>query len=726
MAEILVQGKQFHLRNQHISYIFTLVGDGIPAHVYFGPRLDQLESPVDQLFCGNADSDYFHNKLALEKLPQEYPTFGHGDLRQGALDIEDAFGGNALDLAYSGHEILPGKPQLPGLPASFAGPEEAVTLQLTLTDRQLDLDAVLLYTIFEDCDVVARSVRVVNRGERDVRIRRIMSASVDFHDTNYHLITLSGAWARERHLDCRKLVYGHQGVDSARGASSAQRSPFMALTRNGTDETSGDAYGFALVYSGNHRASVEADMYGMARAQIGINDYQFSWLLEPGEALQAPEAVIAYSPHGLSGMSAAFHALVKRHIVRGQFAHERRPFLLNNWEATTFHFDEEKLLRIAQKGKEAGLEMFVLDDGWFGHRNDDHSSLGDWVVNLEKLPHGLNGLADRIHQMGLRFGLWMEPEMVSPDSDLYRAHPDWCLHQPGRVRTEERWQLTLDMSRPDVCDYVIEAVSNVLTSSQIDYVKWDMNRVMSPVGSALLPPERQRETAHRYMLGLYRVLDTITSRFPHILFESCAAGGNRFDLGMMCFMPQAWCSDNTDAGTRCLIQYGTSLVFPQSTMGAHVSFVPNKQTARVSPLKTRVSVALWGTFGYELDLNGMTEEEFEQTKRDVQYAKDHRDTLLYGDLYRLSSPFDSDMTAWMTVNEEKTEAVVTAVRMSAKPTTLCPRLCLRGLAPKRRYTVAELNLTLSGEELMQYGLPLAFDPGDYQSLRFTLNAADLI
>ncbi len=718
MAEILVSGKQFHLRNPRVSYVFELVGDGIPAHVYLGRRLESLRSPVSQLFCGGQDEDYFHNTLALEKLPQEYPTFGHGDLRQGALDIEDAAGGNVLDLKYLDHEVVKGKPALPGLPASFDLTGESKTLSLRLRDEKLGLTVTLLYTVFEDCDIIARSVSVRNDGAAPVRLNRVMSASVDFEDSDYSLITLSGAWARERMIDCRKLVCGLQGADSARGASSAQRSPFMALTRKGTDEDDGEAIGFALVYSGNFRASCEVCMFGMTRAQIGLNDYQFSWLLNPGETFQAPEAVIAYSREGLSGMSRAFHRLVSSHIVRGAYARERRPLLLNNWEATTFRFDEEKLLKIARKGKEAGLEMFVLDDGWFGHRDDDHSSLGDWTEYRRKLPGGLSGLSAKIHAMGLKFGLWFEPEMVSPDSALYRAHPDWCLHQKDRVRTEARWQLTLDLSRQDVCDYIENAVASILSRAEIDYVKWDMNRDMSPVGSALLPKERQRETAHRYMLGLYRVLENLTSRFPRVLFESCASGGNRFDLGMMYYMPQAWCSDNTDAGSRCKIQYGTSLVFPQSTMGAHVSHAPNYQTGRWSPLKTRADVAMCGTYGYEMDLNTMTEEEFAQTVRDVSYVKSLRDTLLYGDLYRLSSPFESDLTAWMTVG--KGEAVVTAVRMSARPNSRWQRLRLKGLNEKADYLVEELSLTLSGAELMRYGLPLDFPAGDYQSLRFTL------
>ena len=722
MSEIIVQNGLFHLRNGRMSYFFRLTGDGLPAHVYWGERLERLDSPLDRLFFESRESDYCHNTLELEKLPQEYPTWGHGDLRRGALEVTAADGSTAVDLCCEGYSITAEKPTLAGLPATFDREGGSRTLSVAYADAVTGLRVTLLYTVFDDCDVIARSARVENAGPRAVSLERVMSASVDLIDDRWELITLSGAWARERMIDRRPLKPGFQGVDSARGASSAQNNPFMALVRPGTDEFRGEAYGFALMYSGNFTALAEVGMYRMTRAQIGLNDAHFRWLLEPGETFTAPEALLAWSNTGLNGMSAQYHTLVRRHVVRGRYAQAQRPFLLNNWEATTFNFDEEKILQIARRGREAGLEMFVLDDGWFGHRDDDHSSLGDWTVNLKKLPHGMNGLADRIHWMGLKFGLWFEPEMVSPDSELYRAHPDWCLHQPDRTRTEGRWQLTLDMSRADVCEYVENAVAAILDSAAIDYVKWDMNRDMSPVGSALLPPERQAETAHRYMLGLYGVLERLTARFPHILFESCASGGNRFDLGMMYYMPQAWCSDNTDAGSRVLIQYGTSLVFPQSTMGAHVSHAPNWQTGRMSPLRTRVDVAMWGTFGYEMDLAELDADQLAETRADIAWVKAHRDLLLYGDSIRLLSPFEGDTAAWMVVAPDRSAAVVTAVRLLAHANERRERLRLAGLAPETRYRVEELDVVLTGQELMRFGLPLRFAPGDDQSLRFTLVA----
>ncbi len=724
MSEIIVQGKLFHLRNARMSYVFALTGDGLPAHVYWGARLEELSSPLDRLYYESREQDYCHNTLELDKLPQEYPTYGHGDLRRGAIELTAADGSTAVDLVCTGYRILDEKPDLEGLPATFDSSRDSRTLAIDFRDGLLGLKVTLLYTVFGDCDIIARSAFIANESDRPIRLARIMSASVDLYDADWELITLSGAWARERMIDRRPLVPGFQGVDSARGTSSAQNNPFMALVRPGTDEFQGEALGFALVYSGNFTALAQVCLNRMTRAQIGINDAHFSWLLAPGETFTAPEALLAWSNQGLNGMSGQFHQAVSCHLVRGAFAHTRRPFLLNNWEATTFSFDEERVLDIARRGKEADLEMFVLDDGWFGHRDDDHSSLGDWVVNLKKLPHGMDGLADRIHALGLKFGLWFEPEMVSPDSDLYRAHPDWCLHQPQRVRTEGRWQLTLDMSRADVCAYVEEAVAAILSQASIDYVKWDMNRDMSPVGSALLPPERQAETAHRYILGLYGVLERLIRRFPHVLFESCASGGNRFDLGMMHYMPQAWCSDNTDAGSRVKIQYGTSLVFPQSTIGAHVSHAPNWQTGRPSPLSTRVNVAMWGTFGYEMDLSELNGDEFAATQADIAYVKAHRNLLLYGRSIRLLSPFEGDTAAWMVVSPDQREAIVTAVRLSAHPNERRMRLRLSGLNPRQMYRIDELQVTLSGQELMHFGLPLGFQPGDYQSLRFTLSAEE--
>ena len=562
MAEIIVEGGRFHLRNARMSYIFRVVNGTFLIHEHFGDRLTGVRGNLLRRYADVPEAAFDRHEFRLDRIPQEAPTFGYSDLREGMLSVRGEDGVDALALDYRDYAVLPGKPPLEGLPSAYDETGACKTLRVTLLDNRLHLQCDLFYTVFDDCDVIARHVALRNIGAQPLRIGRALSACVDFPTDRLDLLTLSGAWARERRMDWRALRQGMQGVASARGASSAQSNPFMALAEKGTDETHGRVYAFALVYSGNFRAEATVDQYGQTRAMIGLNDAGFAWLLEPGQTFVTPEAILCYAPDGLDGMSRSLHTLCRRHIARGRYRDAERPILLNNWEATYFDFDEAKLLSIARKASEIGIELFVLDDGWFGHRDADDSSLGDWVENRRKLPGGLERLGEAVHGMGLGFGLWFEPEMVSEDSALFRAHPDWCLHVPGLERLTGRRQLVLDLSRADVCDYIFDAVADVLARVRIDYVKWDMNRNFSPAGSAALPPERQPEVAHRYMLGLYSVLERLTAAFPEMLFESCASGGGRFDLGMLCYMPQTWCSDNTDAHDRCLIQYGTSLIFP--------------------------------------------------------------------------------------------------------------------------------------------------------------------
>lgn len=481
-------------------------------------------------------------------------------------------------------------------------------------------------------------------------------------------------------------------------------------------------YAFALCYSGSFDASVHVDQHGMARALLGIQPFNFSWTLAPGEGFQAPEAYLCYSAEGLGGMSRAFHTLVHRRLTRGKYAQSERPLLINNWEATYFDFNEEKLLSLASCAREIGIDLLVLDDGWFGHRDSDNSSLGDWSDDLSKLPDGLEGLSRRIHELGMKFGLWVEPEMVSPDSCLYRAHPDWCIHAGDRIRIESRRQLVLDLSREDVRDYLVEAISAALTRGHVDYVKWDMNRNINMWGSDTLPADRQKELGHRYILGLYDIMDRIISRFPNVLFESCAGGGGRFDLGMMCYMPQAWCSDDTDAYMRCRIQYATSLVFPPSTMGAHVSAVPNHQTGRRSPLATRAAVAMGGTYGYELDLTRLPQEELDEIAGLNRFVHAIQRVLLYGVFYRLKSPYEGNETAWMSVSQDRREAVVTHVHCLAQPNTRPAMLRLRGLDPSLDYRDERTNRIYGGDELMYHGIEVAGAWGDYAATQIHLTA----
>lgn len=724
MTEILVEQGLFHLRNDRISYVFRVVNGKYLMHVHFGRRLTAVRGDMLRRFATVPEAAYDRNEFRLDMLPQEAPTFGYGDLREGMVTVRGEDGANALNLTYRSYAVDAGKPPLTGLPATYDVTDACRTLRVTLADDRLGLECCLYYTIFDDCDIIARHVELSNMGAQKLNIEQVLSACVDFHHCDYKLLTLSGAWARERRMDWRALAQGTQGVASARGASSAQSNPFMALASPNADETQGDVYGFALVYSGNFRADATVDQYGQTRAMIGLSDMGFGWRLAPRDRFVAPEAVLCYSAEGLSGMSRAFHTLCHKHIVRGRYRDAERPILLNNWEATYFDFDEAKLLAIAEKAAEIGVELFVLDDGWFGHRDADDCSLGDWVEDRRKLPGGLSHLSDAIHGMGLKFGLWFEPEMVSSDSDLYRAHPDWCLHAGELERLTGRHQLVLDMSRADVCDYVYQAVADVLARVKIDYVKWDMNRNFSPVGSALLPPEAQREVPHRYMLGLYGVLERLTNAFPEVLFESCASGGGRFDLGMLYYMPQTWCSDNTDAHDRCFIQYATSLIYPQSAMGAHISAVPNHQTGRTTALATRSDVAMGGTYGFELDVARLPDTEIAEMKRLLARVKEVRSTLLYGSFHRLQSPFNTNGAAWMAVSPDQREAVVTSVRFRAQVNRTLASLPLRGLDPHRTYRVEETGDCLGGDELMTLGLTLAYPRGDDVSLSFVLRAVD--
>lgn len=507
-----------------------------------------------------------------------------------------------------------------GLPATYVETdEEAETLEIYLEDKVINATLVLSYTVFKEYGAIARNVRIINNGDKKLVLDRALSMCLDMPDHDYEMVHLSGTWARERHIKTRKLEHGIQEVYSARGASSPHHNPFIALKREDATEQKGDVYGFNLVYSGNFLAQVEVDHYDAARVLMGINPFDFTWTLEEGESFQTPEAVMVYSDKGLNGMSGTYHKLYRNRLCRGEWRDKDRPVLINNWEATYFDFNEDKILEIAKASKELDIELFVLDDGWFGERNDDLKGLGDWYVNKEKLPTGIKGLAKKINDMGMQFGLWFEPEMVNKDSNLYRKHPDWIIQVPDRKNSPGRNQHVLDFSRKEVRDYIYEMMADTLRKAPITYVKWDMNRNMTEIGSAALSSDRQRETSHRYILGLYEMLDKLVMEFPHVLFESCASGGGRFDAGMLYYMPQTWTSDNSDAIERLNIQYGTSYVYPVSTMGAHVSAVPNHQLRRVTSLNTRGSVAVFGAFGYELNVKEMTEEEKRIVKKQVAF-----------------------------------------------------------------------------------------------------------
>lgn len=710
----------FHLQNKQMSYVIQLINGMYPAHVYWGRpiRSGQLGTIIQfKERCSFSPNPVKEDRtISFDTLPQEYPAYGTSDFREPAYQVALPNGSTITELVYDKHRIVSGKSALAGLPSTYVETEsEADTLEIEMVDKVAGLRAILSYTIFEDHAAITRSVRFINEGPADLRLLRALSMSMDYSHSNWDLLQLSGSWARERHIERRALAPGKLTVESRRGSSSHSHNPFVALLAKDANEDYGDVYGFNLVYSGNFAAHAEVDPYATARVSIGINPFDFSWLLEPGQEFQTPEAVMVYSSSGLGEMSRTYHRLYRTRLCRGEFRDQVRPVLVNNWEATYFDFNADKIESIARAGKELGIELFVLDDGWFGKRNDDTTSLGDWVVDKAKLPGGIEDLVARVNKLGLGFGLWFEPEMVSPESELYRNHPDWCLHVPDRRRTEGRKQLILDFSREDVCEGVMSMLRKILSSAPITYVKWDMNRNMTEIGSAALPPERQRETAHRYILGLYRVLEAITTEYPHILFESCSGGGGRFDGGMLHYMPQTWTSDNTDAVCRLKIQYGTSMVYPVSSMGSHVSAVPNHQVHRITSLESRGHVAMSGNFGYELDLTKFTEEENEIVKRQVADYKQIRPLVQFGDMYRLLNPFEGNESAWMIVSEDKTQAMVVFVRVLAEPNAPLATLRLKGLNPDFDYEIEGAEGTYPGDHLLYAGLPVAGLHGDFQS-----------
>ena len=716
--------KTFNLSTSKTSYVLKVLDSNHVAHVYWGKKIKAknldyvLRSKNWGSFLTNTDNI---DDFMLEMTPQEYPGYGSTDLRTPAVELQFSDGTSATDFRYESHNIYVGKNKLNNLPATYVEDEnEAMTLELTLVDSLKNVKLILSYSVFEEFDAITRSVKIINESNEDVNINRVLSANVDFRDSDYELLQLSGAWARERHIIRKEIRSGSQSIESRRGSSSHAQNPFMALVRKDTTEQHGEVYGFSLIYSGNFLANVEVDMYENARVQIGINPFDFTWLLKSKEEFTAPEAVLVYSNEGLTGMSHIYNCLYGKRLCKGKYRDEVRPILINNWEATYFDFNETKIKEIAREATNLGMELFVLDDGWFGKRDDDNSSLGDWFVNEEKLKGGLNKLATEINEMGLQFGLWFEPEMVSPISELYKEHPDWCIHIPGRNRSEARRQLILDYSREDVCNYIIEKISEVLSSAPISYVKWDMNRNMSEIGSAKLPANRQREVAHRYILGLYKVLEEITTRFPDVLFESCSGGGGRFDPGMLYYMPQTWTSDNTDAIERLKIQFGTSMVYPNASIGCHVSAVPNHQVDRITPIETRGVVAMSGNFGYELDITKLPESEKEIIKEQVKLYKEIRETIQFGKCYRLSSPFENNDIAWMFISKGCEEIIVSFVRTLAKPNSKFISLKLVGLDESSKYEILGENIIVGGDELMNIGLNVPELKGDYQAKMWRL------
>lgn len=707
------QSREFHLYNNKISYLIKILANEQLGQLYFGKRIPNrknhdylVENTYRPVISYVFDDDY---SFSLGNVKQEYPAYGTTDQRRPALDIKQPNGSRITDFKYVSHKIYAGKRKLTGLPATYVEDEsEATTLEINLYDELIQVTLCLQYTIFENSAAIARSVKFSNDSDQKYQLKTALSLNLDLPDANYEWLQFSGAWGRERHLHKTPLRPGIQAINSARGASSHMQNPFVILKRPFTTEEQGEALGVSFVYSGNFLAQAEVDEYSVTRLQIGIDPFQFSWCLKPNETFQTPEAILAYTSEGLNQLSQTFQKLYTTRLARGYWRDKERPILINNWEATYFDFTEEKLLSIAKKAKELGIELFVLDDGWFGERTKETAGLGDWYVNRNRLKNGISGLSRKIHDLGMMFGLWFEPEMVNKDSDLYRKHPDYIIETPKRHASHGRKQYVLDFSRKEVVDNIYEQLVKILDEGEIDYIKWDMNRNITECYSIAYPSEQQGEIMHRYILGVYDLYERLIERYPKILFESCASGGGRFDAGMLYYAPQAWTSDDSDAIERLKIQYGTSFGYPQSMMGAHVSASPNEQLGRNTPLKIRGDVAFFGAFGYELDLDKLSSTELASIKKQIELMKKYRSIFQYGTFYRLKSPFEGNIVSWMVVSENKSQAIVGYYKILNDVNCEYRRLYLPGLEADTLYNVQEeLGSYLgnfTGDELANIGL----------------------
>lgn len=697
--------KIFKLDTSATSYAIAVHDAGYLLHLYYGAYLpdNNLLSMLDRgMFASFAPDNphYVGTGFSPDVQPSEYSCSGTGDFRISALQIRNKNGDISTDVRYVSHRILAEKPALCGMPSLRDEAGDSETLEITARDDVTGAVVRLYYTVYQDMPVMTRSAVVENDSDAVMELERVYSACLELPAMDYDMVHLYGKWNKERTVTERPLCHGLQSIASKRGSSSHNHNPFVALKQHGATEESGEVYGVNLVYSGNFSIDIEVDAFNTTRLLAGINPTDFTWRLEPGERFTAPEAVMVYTDKGVGEMSRIFHRAYRKHLIKSPWRDVERPVLINSWEAAYFDFDDDKLVAFAHEAAKMGVDMLVMDDGWFGHREADNSSLGDWYVNEKKLKGGLARLIERVNAEGLKFGIWYEPEMISPDSDLYRAHPDWCLHVKGRENSPARQQYVLDMSRADVRDNIFEQMCSVLKNNKIDYVKWDFNRNITEAGSALLPPERQKEIMHRFVLGTYDLMDRFVKAFPDILFENCSGGGGRFDPGMLYYSPQIWCSDNTDAIERLTIQFGTSMCYPVSTFGAHVAARPR------TPLSTRANVAMCGTFGYELDPRKLTEAEKDEVRQQIADYRKYNRLVREGDLYRLIAPTDDPFRcAWEFVSPDKNEAMLTSVVMRM-PETMFYVQRLRGLDPEKLYTDTETGEVYSGALLMHAGVNL--------------------
>ena len=721
---ITVKDKIFNLETENTLYQMKVDRFGVLNHLWYGEKtdccMDYLLDYPDAGFSGNIYEAENERTYSLNTLPQEYSTSGVGDFRISAISVTHEDGSNALDLRVREYQIKKGKYEIPGLPAVYAKEDEAETLEITLKDTATEAEVILKYGVFEKEDVITRSVVVKNSGKTPIVINKVHSMCLDIPYGDWEWMHFYGRHTMERQAERVPVLHGISESSSSRGTSSHHQNPAVLLCEKDCTETSGHCIGAALMYSGGFQAQVEKDQLEQVRLVMGIHPDTFEWTLEAGEAFYTPEVILSCSTTGFAKLSQNFHHIIRNHVCRGTYQLSSRPVLINNWEATYFDFNEEKILNIARQASKLGIDMMVLDDGWFGKRDDDCSGLGDWFVNEKKLNGGLKALVEKINAMGMKFGLWFEPEMVSEDSDLYRNHPDWAIQIPGRKPMRSRYQLVLDMSNPEVVDYLYGVMSAILRENHIEYVKWDMNRSISDWYTATLSRGRQMEMPHRYVLGLYELLEKLTSEFPDVLFEGCSGGGGRFDAGMMYYCPQIWCSDDTDAHERTFIQYGTIFFYPTSTVGSHVSAVPNHQTGRITSIETRGVVAMAGSFGYELDLNQLSEEEKTVVAKQVTHYKEYQSLIYNGDYYRLANPFEDGMSAWSWISEDKKTILVQGVLFRAKPNVLRKTLRLMGLEAKKNYKIAGTEEVYTGVALMSGGVLLQRAVGDDVSFEIVL------
>ncbi|MBD5508244.1 MAG: alpha-galactosidase [Lachnospiraceae bacterium] len=720
------KNRLFKLDTPGTSYCIGVVDEeNFLGHVYYGRRLldDQLTYLLRTQEAPFVPTENNRDRCSfLDSFPMEYTGSGLGDYREGTLAVRTTEGHTGVSLSYVSHRIYDGKEALAGMPAAFGSKESCKTLEITCEDSILHLQVILSYSIFADTDAIARSVRIVNGGSEEIFLTKVLSACIDMDNEDYEMITLNGSWARERVIQVSPVRKGKQSVGSVRGESSHQEHPFIAWKSPTTTEETGDIYAMNFVYSGNFLAQIEENQFGSIRAMMGIHPENFCWKLMPGESFQAPEVICLYSAEGIGGMTRNFHDLYRNHLIRGIYKDKKRPILINNWEATYFNFNTEKLLEIARQASGLGIEMLVMDDGWFGHREDDNTSLGDWQVNETKLEGGLKHLVEEVNKLGMKFGIWFEPEMISPDSDLYRQHPDWAIQIPGRVGSLSRNQYVLDLTRKEVRDHVYDMVAAVLHSANIEYVKWDMNRQLSDLGSYGLPADRQGELLHRQVLAVYEMQDRLTKEFPNLLLENCSGGGARFDPGMLYYSPQIWCSDDTDAVERLSIQAGTAMIYPLSTMGAHVSDCPNHTVGRTTPFETRGYVALAGTFGYELDVTKIPQEDRDSIPGQVAMYHKYNDLVREGDYYRIAHYAENHFfDCYEVVAKDKSEALVTYIQVLGRANCHSRRIRIPGLAPDKIYVVEnaadwpELKQTEYGGDALHYaGIQVPPLAGDFR------------